>query len=582
MNASDPLIGQVLAERYEVQSLLSTGGMGKIYIAEQQSTGQQVAIKCILDQYAHHPSLVERFRREAMIISKLKSPHTLRLLDQGVLPGGGLFMVCELLEGRPLDEVIDTEGRLSVIRTLNIMQQVLRSLAEAHRHGVIHRDLKPNNLFLTTHDGEEHVTVLDFGIAKWKAESAPLTRAGSPSPGTPEYMPPEQLRGLPCDPPADFYALAVVLFECLTGMLPFQGDLSDLQQQHFSAPPPTFGEFCTAYQLKPVHAPQALETLIHWCLEKDPALRPQSVDELRHEVSPLYHQLLLGRSTAVDMPPETQPLRFEKHPGPVEAEPPVLPPPSGPFTDPAHDTPLSETAPLKDSALEHAHSAAPPATSVSPARPHTVQHGPLRRKHLLVLGATFLLLAGFAGFKLMKHTSRDAVMHIPPSSPRAHASSGTAQATSELAYPKATSNQPSGETGPIDASIQPAQQALAPVNAPEPSVMPLVDAGMASPLEDARQGSARSAPIKRLNGKRAVSSKRRHATSPSKPRPSVGTHTSKALQNEPQPAKINLNLGTVGTLKSSGSSDKSRSKTKPSLIEIKHLGEVKSTSDESP
>lgn len=580
MNARDPLIGHVLEGRYEIQSLLSTGGMGKIYIAEQQSTKQQVALKCILDQYAHDDQFMARFRREAMIISKLKSPHTLRLLDQGALPSGGLFMVCELLEGQPLDEVIRAEGRLSAPRTLNIMQQVLRSLAEAHRHGVIHRDLKPNNLFVTNHDGEEHVTVLDFGIAKWKAESTPLTRTGAPSPGTLEYMSPEQIKGLPCDPQADLYALGVVAFECLTGKRPFQGVPFYLKHQHLNEPPPTFNAFCDAHRLQSVDVPADLEQLIHWCLEKDPVQRPESAAALRKEATDIYHRLVLNTPASdINEVRRTgelaqQALGIATTASSQLADEPkahntVVPsPPSQPVAAPV-DSATTRILPPEQPAPA-------PAVAFKDAGPQYL------KPWALALGAV-LTIGGLASLTLVDwatpyneqgiSTGADLTRQSTPSKseprgPTALASHSTeSQPEQPGARPKHVvpdSNRPvspmAEQSAPEPAARLPSKTAEAVISATE--MQPLVEGGTPA--------RPRTKPKKGQKTKSASKAPRRASV-----REEISENTTSVTTPTPSQSKINLNLGQVGKLKGSDSESRGETQGKKPLININDLGTVK-------
>jgi serine/threonine-protein kinase len=215
----DPLLGRIISERYEIVSLINSGGMGVVYRAKQRSLDRPVAIKFIHPQFLAAEGAVERFMEEARAVSRMNHPHVVSVFDFGRTPaaeGGYLFLVMELLGGPDLAKVLAHEHPLALRRVGSIIVQTLEALAEAHHLGIVHRDVKPENIVLEpTRSGQEHVKVIDFGIAKVGATGG----AAAAVCGTPTYMAPEQKSGV-AGPAADIYSTGVMLFEMLTGQLP--------------------------------------------------------------------------------------------------------------------------------------------------------------------------------------------------------------------------------------------------------------------------------------------------------------------------------------------------------------------------
>lgn len=234
------LIGQVLADRYRVDDVLGDGGMGRVYGGTHVTLRKAVAIKVLKHELSSDRTLVERFLREARAASMIGHENVVDIVDFGHIPNGSVFFVMEKLVGRDLGALLDAEGRITWIRTRNIALQIARALHAAHAIGVIHRDMKPGNIFLIQRRGDdEYVKVLDFGIAKIDdPDGNVLTRAGSVF-GTAAYMAPEQASGSAVDGRTDIYALACVMFEMLTGRLPFPGNnFVKILSQHIKEPPP--------------------------------------------------------------------------------------------------------------------------------------------------------------------------------------------------------------------------------------------------------------------------------------------------------------------------------------------------------
>jgi eukaryotic-like serine/threonine-protein kinase len=211
-------VPQVLARRYEVVRRVGVGGMADVYLAEDTQLGREVALKILHPQYAGDASFVERFRREALAAAKLQHPNIVQIYDSGQ-EGDFNFIVMEYVEGRSLKDYLSNEGPLDIPEATHIAREVLTALAFAHRSGLVHRDIKPGNILMSS-DGKVQVT--DFGIARAEAGST-MTQTGTIL-GTAYYLSPEQAQGHPLDGRSDIYSLGVVLYEMLTGRRPFEGD----------------------------------------------------------------------------------------------------------------------------------------------------------------------------------------------------------------------------------------------------------------------------------------------------------------------------------------------------------------------
>lgn len=227
----DPYAGRVLEGRFRLVERMGMGGMGTVYRARHERMNKTLAVKLLNPQVSADPVVRARFQREARAASLLESPHTVAVFDFGETADGLLFLAMEYLRGRTMMQLIRDKGKLSATRSLRLVDQVLKSLEEAHAHGIVHRDIKPDNIFLVDGREGDFAKVLDFGIAKGErladanagGDAGPQTR-GDLVVGTPEYMAPEQARGVKVDARADLWACGVVLYECMTGRLPFTGD----------------------------------------------------------------------------------------------------------------------------------------------------------------------------------------------------------------------------------------------------------------------------------------------------------------------------------------------------------------------
>lgn len=272
--------GDVIAGKYRVQRVLGVGGMGVVVAATHLELDEPVAIK-VLRQFMPGSSDAARFHREARVVAKLRSEHSVRVRDVGRLDDGRPFMVMDLLEGETLKERIARDGPLAPSRTLDLFLQICDAIAEAHDNGIVHRDIKPTNVLVTTtRRGETTLKVIDFGVSKVlsgdasSVEDAWLTTTENVL-GSPHFMPPEQmLSARDVDARADIWALGVTLFFMLTGELPFLGgSVREVMTAAITAPPRR------ADELVPAVSRQVADAIAR-CLEKDPEARFQSVTEV--------------------------------------------------------------------------------------------------------------------------------------------------------------------------------------------------------------------------------------------------------------------------------------------------------------
>jgi serine/threonine-protein kinase len=295
----DPYLGRQVAGQFQIVERIGAGGMGAVYKADQPDMNRNVAIKILHPRYLARTDLVARFRREARAMSQLSHPNTARVFLYGQLEDGACYFVMEHLVGRNLAQIVRANGPMEPERAVKIMGQVCGALDEAHRAGIIHRDLKPENVFLTAQGGiEDFPKVLDFGLAKvtekqMRPGSMILTREGMVF-GTPEFMSPEQARGKALDPRSDIYSLGVILYELLTGKLPFDAKQPiEFIQLHVNAKPISLSE-----RLPDRSFPGALEAVIMRSLAKEP--------EERHESAAAFALALeasLHPSASVSAPP---------------------------------------------------------------------------------------------------------------------------------------------------------------------------------------------------------------------------------------------------------------------------------------
>ncbi|MBI2388787.1 MAG: serine/threonine protein kinase [Deltaproteobacteria bacterium] len=275
----DQLIGRVLAEKFKIVSLLARGGMGKVYKAEQAPLGRACAIKVLTppENSDSEDEFHKRFFLEASIGAKLTHPNTVTIFDYGKTDDGVYFIAMEYLEGKTLARVLKEEGPFAEERATHIARQICRSLREAHALGVVHRDMKPANVYLVGHSDEvDVVKVLDFGLVKdVEHDGEDLTQTGLFM-GSPKYMAPEQIRGEAVDGRTDIYALGVMLYEMMTGKVPYDRPKQvDTLLAHVNASLPSMRE------KKPdLVISEHLETIILRCLAKNPAERFNDMGEV--------------------------------------------------------------------------------------------------------------------------------------------------------------------------------------------------------------------------------------------------------------------------------------------------------------
>jgi len=281
--AGDVLAGQILDSKYELIRRLGQGGMGAVYRARRKHIGDEVAIKVLLDKFVAGNEATERFRREARAAAMLRHPNVVAIHDfsDGAGTSSPAYIVMELVEGRSLRDVLDQEGRIAAERLVTLMRGVCNGVSAAHRKGVVHRDLKPDNIIIIPPEragDPETVKVIDFGIAKLREADAGagLTQTGVLI-GTPFYMSPEQCLGDPLDARSDVYSIGAILYEMLAGVPPFTGNTpTAVLARHLTD---------TATPLDQLGVPARLASVPGRALAKDPQERYQTVDDLFRDLS---------------------------------------------------------------------------------------------------------------------------------------------------------------------------------------------------------------------------------------------------------------------------------------------------------
>ncbi|MDP2605715.1 MAG: protein kinase [Deltaproteobacteria bacterium] len=279
----DKFIGKVIKGRYRVVKRLGAGGMGTVYLAEQLSIGRNVALKVLHGEFARDEEFIKRFRQEARLAATLSHRNVITVHDFDQADDGSLFIAMEHVEGRNLKELVQ-EGPLDVERTLRLGIQIAEGLAAAHRAGVIHRDIKPENIMLVA--GTDEIKLMDFGIARLRETGTMtrLTRTGIIM-GTPAYMAPEQIEGQEVSEKTDIYAFGIVLYEMLTGVVPFTAPTpSAVLIKHLKEQPLPLRELRK-------NIPSSVERVVMQALEKEPEKRPRSLTEVGKELEEAARQL---------------------------------------------------------------------------------------------------------------------------------------------------------------------------------------------------------------------------------------------------------------------------------------------------
>jgi tRNA A-37 threonylcarbamoyl transferase component Bud32 len=304
----DARIGTTIAGRYLVEAAIGEGGMATVYSARHKLVDRPCAVKIMNAALAKNEVIRERFRREAKAAQKLAHPNIIEIFDQGELPDGSLYLVMELLDGETLADVV-VRGKVSIERTLPIAIQIARALARAHDLEVIHRDLKPENVFLARFEGvEDEVKLLDFGIAR-SMQDVRLTGAGEVF-GTPQYMAPERITSIDAGPAADLYALGVMLYEMLSGQLPFDApDVASFFVKHLKEKP-------RPLKSREPGVPAELERLVMDMMAKDPKDRPVDAHRVHADL------VAIAGAVGVRVPAEIDEA-FESSRGPAKTLPPV-------------------------------------------------------------------------------------------------------------------------------------------------------------------------------------------------------------------------------------------------------------------
>jgi serine/threonine protein kinase len=316
---SDPFIGRVLQDKFEIRKRLGQGGFGAVYEAYHRELESKVAVKTLHAGLAGSNQAVERFKREALATSKLQSPHVVKVFDRGSTPDGILWLAMEYVQGENLGDRIKRQKYLTEREFIEIFGPICEALQEAHSKGIIHRDLKPDNIMLTTlESGKPFPKILDFGIAALRTSDGSLTQSGTIS-GTPKYMAPEQWEGLKrTDPRSDIYSLGIIAYQCLSGNLPFSADSTfGWMKLHYNASPKPLRE-----QMGERPLSKQTEAAVMKAIEKKPEHRFSSTLEffqalsgeapVERAVKPLSAPASFGDAHTADLAPTLQEARSEQ------------------------------------------------------------------------------------------------------------------------------------------------------------------------------------------------------------------------------------------------------------------------------
>ena len=303
------MVGRIFLGRYEATRLLGEGGMGRVYLARQIDLGRQVVIKVMHDHIAVDPKFRDRFQRETLLMARFQHPYAVTLYDASLNDPQGPCIVMEYIRGISLDALLAKNGRLSPARVGRLLGQLCEVLQAAHTEGIVHRDLKPANLMVVDPDTPyEKMKVMDFGLAKLVDPPSikRVTDTGMDfAVGTPSYICPEQVRGEEMDHRGDLYSVGVILYELLTGRLPFSGPTTmDILLAHATEGPPLFADIGAANWV-----PTTIEAVVQACLAKDPGDRPQSARDLaeRYETALAHEEAVREVAVPEAANPEVEP-----------------------------------------------------------------------------------------------------------------------------------------------------------------------------------------------------------------------------------------------------------------------------------
>lgn len=288
------LIGKTIDKKYLIQSVLGEGGMAVVYRAHHVQMERTVVIKVMQGWLLSNRNSVERFERECKLTAKLNHPNIVSVYDVGLINGKEPYLVMEYIKGESLADKIHNSGALPYATTANIIIQICRGLQEAHTSGIIHRDLKPDNVLLQhKSDRPDWVKIVDFGISNFVHGSKKLTKTGRMV-GTPEYIAPEQLKDRPIDMRTDLYGIGIMMFEMLTGRVPFDGESAEsILMKHLLEDAPTMAE------VRPELAENNLfQPIVDKLLKKNPDDRYQTATELRLDVEHALNAVLLKKGAS--------------------------------------------------------------------------------------------------------------------------------------------------------------------------------------------------------------------------------------------------------------------------------------------
>jgi len=488
----DPLLNRVLSERYRILQKLGEGGMGVVYLAEHIVIEKKIALKVLFPDLTRRADLVQRFMQEAKSASRIGHENVIDITDFGQSPEGYVFIAMEYLVGQDLGQVLKAAGPMPWQRAQPIVLQIVKALRAAHERGIVHRDMKPENIFiLPRDDGREFVKVLDFGIAKVLGldEDAPrLTRTGMIF-GTPEYMSPEQAQGQQVDHRVDIYAVGCILYHMLTGEVPFKAEsfMGILSKHMLEAPVPPSTR-------NPAIEP-AVEAIINRAMEKDPALRFQTMREFVDALVPFGHvhdpSGVISLSTGMPVHRTGMPSRaavsavpVSRPPGASAAPVPVVDGGTAPLPHSTHEIEGRGTTPLAQSNPEVRRSQTAFLSRESGPTPRARSSSNLI---LVVVGVGAVVLAGIL------------VMILKGGATPATVSAGVG------AIPTAPAAAPAPATAPAPAAAAHAPVAPAPVAVPPPAASAAVPAAPAA-ATSARKGKERESARGHRSSRQAVDS----------------------------------------------------------------------------